>query len=350
MKVALIHAYSAANAGDGLLVDASIRLIGQAIPSAQITVFARYPETFAGQAGVRYVSSRLFDRGINWRYFRTLMQLSSFDLVIGVGGGYLRFGSISEALKTALAHGPQLLAAARVGHKAVYLPQSIGPAPRLVWSLIRPLLSRMARVHLRDDRSVEEASLSNGARTPDLAILDTRWSERRAVEPVGRAVVTTRALRRTGRIKVQALASQLEPFDAYVQSTGAGNDDTEAVSRLCAERTLQKDEYLHGASRRVVVAVRLHAALMGLRAGHWVVHLAYERKGFGAFNDLGLGDWVRSVYAFDAADVAEQVRRLMNGGDARARYDAAVGCALSTLSGRRDGLIREIRTLAGAEE
>ena len=60
----------------------------------------------------------------------------------------------------------------------------------------------------------------------------------------------------------------------------------------------------------VVVSVRLHGAIAALIAGRPAIHLAYERKGWGAYEDLGIAEYVHDARTFDAAKVAEQVNEL----------------------------------------
>ncbi|HEX6421541.1 MAG TPA: hypothetical protein VFZ77_23760, partial [Acidimicrobiales bacterium] len=60
----------------------------------------------------------------------------------------------------------------------------------------------------------------------------------------------------------------------------------------------------------VVVSVRLHGALMALRAGVPAIHVAYEPKGPAAFADLGLGDWCFDVGSLDRDELAAAVKEL----------------------------------------
>lgn len=347
-KIAILHAYSASNAGDGLLVDAAVDLLDEAFDDCEYTVFARYPESFPARPRVRFVSTRWATRAAR-AGCRALRSLDDFDLVVGVGGGYLRFGGLVESAKTAIAHLPQLLAAARTTAPTVYLPQSIGPEGAVVRAILRRLLAKVDLVCLRDDRSVAELALDNAGRFPDTALLDSGWSERRGTLSVAKPVVSVRPVRRAGRRRLSRVVSMLRPFDGWVQSTGAGNDDSAAVERSGPDRVLGHEEYTTG-GRRVVVAVRLHAALMALRAGHWVVHLAYERKGFGAFADLGLPEHVHSVYGFDPATVQEQVTALVSDAASRARYDRSVMSALAAFRTERQALIGRISSLAGSQQ
>ncbi len=97
-----------------------------------------------------------------------------------------------------------------------------------------------------------------------------------------------------------------------------------------------------GARPRVVVAVRLHAALMALAAGHYVVHLAYERKGFGAFGDLGIDPWVHTVNGFDVETVLDQVSRLLGDDDVRADYNSRLAASSGALAEARGRITREL--------
>ena len=171
MKIAILHAYSAANAGDGLLVEESIRLIREAFgPGCRFVVAASDPASFA-HLDARVVDARPRRFGYERTYLRLLRSLDDADLVVGVGGGYLRAGRPIESAKTALVHLPQLVAAARARTLRLYLPQSIGPASPGAHRLLRTLLEKLDVVLVRDDRTLVEFGLPNMARVPDLALL-----------------------------------------------------------------------------------------------------------------------------------------------------------------------------------
>jgi len=70
--------------------------------------------------------------------------------------------------------------------------------------------------------------------------------------------------------------------------------------------------------------VRLHGAIAALLAGRPAIHLAYERKGWGAYQDLGLDEFVHDARTFDPAAVAAQTRALAaDPAPFRARIEAA---------------------------
>jgi polysaccharide pyruvyl transferase WcaK-like protein len=199
----------------------------------------------------------------------------------------------------------------------------------------------------RDDRTVTELGLPNVGRYPDIALLRNASLERTPAAPAHPVVLTVRGFDGVVPPDVLSLAELLRPFDGFIQSTTGKNDDTRAMGSLDPGRLLDRAE-IHGQDgpRRVVVAVRLHAALLAMGAGHYVVHLSYERKGFGAFTDLGLGEYVHNVFRFDPAAVAEQAHRLLEDPAARRKYDDAIGAAAGAITGSRRRLLTAMTTAA----
>ncbi len=335
MKVLLLHAYSAANGGDALLAHEAIRLAEEyAGGEADITMAASDPASFADW-GVRVVNSRPGLRGWDQEYRQVLASIDDFQLVIGVGGGYLRFGRPIEALKTALVHGPQLSAAARACHKTQYLPQSIGPLRFASRRWVGAALGRVGQVYVRDDRSLLDAPGS--LRSVDMGLMVEAWTPSRPeVDPV--PVLSVRTVGSALPRPVQDLARRLHSYDGYVQSSVRSNDDRAVTASLGPRHILSADDLLSPASPgRVVVAMRLHAAIQALAAGHYVIHLAYERKGWGAYTDMGLRLWVHPARSLDPRQVGEQVAALVHDPAVRQDYAAKVR------AGRRHALDQRAR-------
>lgn len=351
MKVLLLHAYSAANAGDGLLVEESIELVREALgPSVQFTVCASHPETF-GDLDARVVSSALTTRGYSREYLQTLRRVNEFNLVVGVGGGYLRAGGLTEGVKSALIHGPQLFAASRAATPSIYLPQSIGPAKAGISKILRRQLKNLDRVFVRDDRSMQEFGDAGALRTSDLAILGAAIKYRQS-DPSAIPVVSARPVRGVMPPLVTNMCEQLGKFDGYVQSETSGNDDRAVMEQIGARQLLSRADLMESdaSEARVVVAVRLHAALMALRAGHYVIHLAYERKGFGAFSDLGLSEYVHNVSMFEPNRVVDQVGAFVHDAETREKYRAHLNRAMETARVGRSELVRDLRRIAMSTE
>ena len=346
MKVAILHCYSAANAGDGLLVDETMDLLHAAFgPSVEPVIVASHPDTF-DHLEVEIIDSSFSRVGYKWTYLRFLKSLDSLDLVVAVGGGYLRAGHLVESVKTMLVHGPQLAAAARTITPTIYLPQSIGPAKSIFSKWFTSKIQRVDRFYVRDDRSLQQFSKANVSRSNDLALLQIAKIQRSVLDVHTRPVLSIRAVR--GRVSplVVDLAARFDCFDGYIQSATAGNDDTEAMNAIGPVEILSRSALMGThVQPRVVVAVRLHAALMAIRAGHFVIHLAYERKGFGAFSDLGLDKYVHNVNMFEPERVLQQVRELVDSESVREAYIDAVESSGKRLAPVREKLVREIRQL-----
>ena len=338
-QVAILHAYSARNRGDGLLVEQAIEVVRDALGDCEFTIAASDPGSFS-HIDARFVGSRPGRRGYGRAYLAFLRSLGTYDLVVGVGGGYLRAGYPLESLKMGLVMGPQLIAASRRRGNTVYLPQSVGPLRFGVRHLIRHTMRKVDTVFLRDDRSVKELGLPNVIRSPDMAALNISRSGGGLPVPYRRPVMSIRSVRGDVPAEVYELASELGEYDVYIQSTVSGNDDRSSSATLTPISVVEAGQLFSQAGpRRVIVAVRLHAALMALEAGHYVVHLAYERKGFGAFSDLGLGKYVHRYGGFDPSEVADQVCSLAESADARDEYDAMVARTRPARQVARKGIV-----------
>lgn len=335
-RILVLHGYSSLNRGDGLLVDESLQMIREVHgKDVEIDLVTSYPDSFL-YTGLKIFCSKPSHRGYELEYVRLLLsKLKNYDLVVGVGGGYLRFGTLRESVKTLLVMGPQLIAAAASNSRTVYLPQSIGPARFGFRGPLRFLLSRLNRVWVRDNRSLKQFGVDGVRRASDLALLTMK----RRTLPYAEGVVPVISVREhRGGVPEGAvvLARRLGDFDGYVQSAVAGNDDESAVRVLKPQRICTFEELMQSpASARVVVAVRLHAALMAIQAGHYVVHLAYERKGFGAFEDLGLGDFVVNVHDFSPNAIERVVGQLMADPTARDAYDAQIRASTQSIQRSR---------------
>lgn len=351
MKVVVLHGYSADNIGDGMLVTEALDILSTAFPSdvLDITLCASHPDTF-DLPGVNVLSSMPTLLGYDRKYRKALRELDSADLVLGVGGGYLRAGTCIEYLKTALVHGPQVRAASRNGAKTVYLPQSVGPLSLGSAPLFRKLLEKLSVLWLRDDRSLTELHLEGTARRiPDMAVLRVRERTSQAVHRI--PILSVRNLRGKLPLPVQQLASELRDFDGYVQSQAGSNQDLKPMQALAPRQIHSRSTLLSDQGpRRVVVAVRLHAALMALQAGHYVIHLSYERKGFAAFRDLGLSSHVHNAFSFNPQHVNDLVQNLLTDPTARLAYDETINTAIAGNDIRREDIVLSLRQASVSKE
>ncbi|KWN08352.1 polysaccharide pyruvyl transferase family protein [Burkholderia ubonensis] len=341
--VALLHAYSACNSGDGLLVDLSVTLLKEAFgDTTRVSIVAADPASFPhyddvraapvladrGAARLRGAAGLALPVGANGRLRELRRLLAEADLIAGVGGGYLRARDAAEALKLEAGHLLQMRAAKASGKPVVYLPQSIGPA-HPAWPVgahLRGLLASFDSVFVRDDRSFAFLSANaNTQRAPDLAVLDFEHRRdailQRAAQSGGTARHVAFVLRRAPawsraqRARYDAsIARLIERVSAScrvsfaVQSTGRGNDDVAYYRGIgIRDELLPLRTLLEHDRPDAVISVRLHGALEAVLHGVPAFHVSYERKGFGAYADLRLGDWVVNGADFDPETVARTV-------------------------------------------
>jgi polysaccharide pyruvyl transferase WcaK-like protein len=385
-KIVLLHAYSRRNSGDGLLVDLSAAMLREALgDSFQLCVVASDPASFNEYHDVLpapVIAAKGFNRvsaamraacNLTTPEMSKLHEkLAEADLVVGVGGGYLRARDGVEALKLEVGHLSQIDAANAAGKPTIYLPQSIGPTNACTSALsdrtarrLRDALGKFDATCVRDDRSVRFLDgVPNVTRMPDLAVLEFARSK---------AAVLARAASRAERVKHVALvlreapswsASQRERYTQAtrdlisrlqrecrlsfaVQSTGRGNDDAAYYRRMGLKDELPSLRYLlNHDTPDVVVSVRLHGALESLLHGVPAYHLSYERKGFGAFGDLGIPGWVANAADFNASSVIEH---LLAPQALPSFWDATEG-ALLHIERQRAALLTLLRRTAGLEE
>lgn len=374
-RVLILHAYSRRNRGDGLLVDETIRIAKAALgPSIDCSVVC------ADTGSFRDLQQTIALPGVDTRdRLREAMVVAvglgmsglgvgvggplarrlggrDFDLILGVGGGYLRAPGGISSLKTAVAHLQQLEWAAARGVPAVYLPQSVGPLRGAIGARIAGRLARLEAVCLRDDRSMQElAALPNTIRLPDLAVLRLareldRLSPVRvpgAAYLIARDLPLPRADRAAYIGRLQELRRLVPDIQPLAQSEGRGNDDPAFYRELGWHGPVPTTGAIGDLVPGVVVSVRLHGSLGAMLAGFPSVHLSYERKGYGAFSDLGLQSHVHSSRSFDPARVAAQVAALR--ADATA-YWARIRAAQAALLAAEAKLVRIVRDTCGVRD
>ena len=363
MNVLLLHAYSRNNAGDGLLVDLSEELARESLGDIQVRVVALDAASFADSE--KYLPL-LLDGGVplsrGWAGLRLVLgvgrdarrlrdQLEWADIVLAVGGGYLRASHAREALATGLTHLPQLRMVAASRLPSVYLPQSIGPLTGPIGSAIRRALRRASLVVVRDDKSYRELAIDGEVarvvRAPDLVIMSLLRDEFAPIKQSllgDRLAVVARDLRdQRYNENLQTSVARFPKADWLVQSRGRGNDDDAFYRNLGVDAQGSLLEGLATHQYGAVLSVRLHGALQSIAAGVPAVHLSYERKGHSAYRDLGLDSFV-----FDARDLdGEAVRTALQSVMADSSdYWGRVSRALPAIQGERASLVAALRRAA----
>ena len=335
--IGVLHAYSRTNAGDGLLVDLTLaRLARGGVPLDEVVLVALDPASFPEVPHRAAIGAR--GRGLAWELVPALgrattvttsallrrplgalaRELTRCRALVAVGGGYLRAVDATSSVGTALNHLPQLVAAGRSRAPTLYLPQSIGPLRGPVGAAVRRGLRAIDAVCVRDPWSASElAGAGNVQRLPDLAVLDLAESVDEVVRAPGGGrvgLVARRVAHAPGyEAEVQAVAAALGPDAVWAVQTAGDRTKSDAVhyGRLGIGPAGALPVLLAAGGLSAVVSVRLHGALMAVRAGVPAIHLAYDRKGPAAFADLGLDDWCFDVRSLDRHSLGAAVAALV---------------------------------------
>ncbi|WP_299949846.1 polysaccharide pyruvyl transferase family protein [uncultured Ruegeria sp.] len=329
----ILHTFSRRNSGDGLLVDLTLEALEDAgIAASDCAILALDPESFDDPVTIHTAPGEPFGR-LSPRLAQAGLELIIDTLsagragkvgklarqangMIAVGGGYLVADSAVRQSGVLFNHMVQLSTAARAAVPTVYLPQSIGPAHGPVGAMMRKRLAAVDRLYVRDDTTFSELSdLSNVRRAGDLAVmkLARKTQNIRPENPIGRPVLVARALPRAGKYlaRLNQLAEGLEnPIWAVQADVPGPRSDAAFYHRLGQGDDGSFSKILQDGTPGVVVSVRLHGAIAALLAGWPAIHLSYERKGWGAYEDLGIAEYVHDARNFDPNLVLRQVRQL----------------------------------------
>jgi len=336
--IVVTHAFSRRNAGDSLLINLTLSHLERAgFQPSECCVLALDADSFRDLPCVRQVPSEPW-RKLSLRALSGVGQLAIAGLtlvsrgslrlgeiadiiasaqgIVATGGGYLRAGTPVPAMGSLLNHVPQLALSAQSRAPTVYLPQSIGPLTGPVGGVIGRLLSKVDLVCLRDDESFREVGRYAAVeRLPDLAVMQLADSLKHLHPNDGGEDVVLVARDLGGDAgyegRLRALVELLGPVKWAVQADAVGKkSDRRFYESLRVRAGGSVSETLDGAHAGTVVSVRLHGALQALLAGWPAIHLSYERKGWGAYQDLGLERYVHDARRFDPVLVAQQVKEL----------------------------------------
>ena len=331
--IVIAHGFSRKNAGDGLLVDLTLEVLQDAgIKKEDCVVLALDAESFndldkVEQAPGEYRGKPTFQAAkaglaVLGDYTQSVLGLDPKNRltnlmnkaqgIIAVGGGYLVADSPTRNAGVFVNHLLQVRMAGRAKAPSIYLPQSIGPLKGPVAAPLKHALSKIDRIYVRDDETEAELNASNTVRCPDLAVLKLGKDLSR-IEPSGvqnnPVVLVPRDLPNRGQL-IPALkeVAAAQPVLWAVQAEVAGKrSDRFFIESLGAKPDGTLENVLLEKKPSLAVSVRLHGALGSLLKGVPAIHLSYERKGWGAYQDLGLSEYVHDARTFDPQKVVAQI-------------------------------------------
>jgi colanic acid/amylovoran biosynthesis protein len=275
---------------------------------------------------LRRVNRRAADRLAPRRLRDLVERVDGADYCFGVPGGYLMAKTWAADMWTY--HLPNLALPRFLGKTVVLMPCSVGPFKGPHGWAAKWLLRGMTLVAVRDEPSVRllrdlGVSEQRIMRTPDLALtrplpdsVDPETAEREEVERwSGPRVACSvreyypfdgergrRAYREYHVAMLDALR-KLAADGAKIVMVAQCEEDVALTRKFAREladlqpmvvdRDMTPGELggVYGACD-MLIATRMHAAIIGLQRGTPVAAIAYEAKHFDAFRDVGIGECV----------------------------------------------------------
>ena len=372
MRIVIVNAFERGNRGDAALLSAMVEQVDQAYPGAEIGISGfedprRLPEfdgvpnlgsirRYAGEESVNVVirhSRKLVAvfliLALKLGLGRTLLRaaktvlprevaseftaLANADLVISLGGGYLRGGpDLPSDVSVAFLLLP-LWIAQRFGVPVVSAPQSYGPFPtRFQSKAVRRVLSRDTVVSAREDislnllaeagipaeimrRDVDSAFAFNchserdwrtELRIPveDTIVLVTARQylppKEQAAYEQALAATIEHALRENGVhviLAPQVTCAYREDDDRIVQRRIAVQVPHERLLSIEDDTISHHDVMALYSAADFMVGTRFHSVIFSLLAHVPCIAISYERKGRGIMRDLDLEHWVIDMAA-----------------------------------------------------
>ncbi|MBL0923482.1 MAG: polysaccharide pyruvyl transferase family protein [Sphingomonadaceae bacterium] len=356
----ILHGFSRRNSGDGLLVDLTLEALEAAgVERDQCHLLALDPDSFADLDHVHCAPGEPAAQ-MSWRLAKAAGELASDFLfgsdvemlarkargMIAVGGGYLVTDSLTRQAGVLLNHMVQMRVASRAQVPTIYLPQSVGPLHGPVGAMTRNLIAGIDRFYLRDDISMRELPGPNFRRCPDLAVMKLARELPRSVDAEGTAsstILVGRALPDDGDY-VQRLETLSAKVDQPIWAVQADMTGPRSDRSFYREQGWTDggslSQVIEQNPSSVVVSVRLHGAIASLIAGRPAIHLSYERKGWGAYEDLGISEFVHDARCFDPDLVAAQTRELQI---SPGRFWDAIAAAVPRLKSHYDDMVADLR-------
>jgi polysaccharide pyruvyl transferase WcaK-like protein len=370
MRIVIVDAFERGNRGDAALLSVMIDQVAEANPGAEILVAGfedpkRWP-LFDGRRNIgsmrRYVGEEKVGRvnriirkalvalvallaanAVTRRLLiasagalppevrRELLAVTSADLVVALGGGYLNArDDLASDLSIFFLLLPVWLAQ-RAGVPVVFGPQSYGPFPRdRQRRMVRRVLSSARAVVVREDISVGRLDEAGVDPAPILRGVDSAfaftgrstrpWRTELGIPADATLVVATarqwlapEEQQRYEQSLVDVYAHVLEHDNHYVvivpQVTCAFQDDDDRIvnKRIAAQldhpRLLvvtddgfdHHDAHALYAAADFIIGTRFHSVIFGLTATVPCLAIEYDHKTRGIMRDLGLEEWVIGI-------------------------------------------------------
>ena len=401
-RVLITDNYNSYNLGDAAILEGMRAALDAELPGLELRLTSAFPEIAErvhGLPALQWTPRLLGSRGavagwlvrslawaLSWRLGQPLDRLlapaelrlmrayAEADLVLGVGGAYLRDGYGLSYLRLW-----QMRLATLMGKPVALYAQSVGPlAPRgRLARWLRPTFARLDLVTLRDAVSARileaagvrmrrcevtaDAALCLPPVPPDpsrdwqpsgdgplVGVSVIHWhkfdqgSFEAYVEALAEALDQLHERR---GVRLNFLSTTVAPSDAQMDVSGTRRDDLsvarEVAARLrrCPPESVRVSQEpidlatLRGriAAHDLWIGTRMHSCIFATLAGVPTLPIAYEPKVRGYFELLGLEDWVLDIETLEAAALRDGAERAL---DAAARLRAHMADRLPALRQR----------------
>jgi len=303
-------------------------------------------------AAVRRLTGQGFH--INKQLHEVCRRYDNSDLIIPVGGGYLRSqkSGVGSLLNVVLLLHPYVVARI-LNRPTILYAQSIGPfANSIEEKLVASVLSHCVQAAIiREDISMEllesigvscplYRSIDSGfAFAQDGVSIDIRKMLNIPANEVILGVTVRRWLTSSAQEEYEEAITQTIEFitqrhDIHVvlipQVTAEfHNDDDRVVQERIVSHLKRpdrvhsmKDKFNHHEIKRIydsldyLIGTRFHSVIFSLTSGVPAIAIEYEHKTGGIMRDLGLGQWVVKMEEVRASTLITMTNRLMTNSDA----------------------------------
>lgn len=371
MNILITHVYSVANNGDAAILRVLISEIKKRVPEAKIEILSLGDSNLDGS--IKFDNIPVYPSVMWWLYYLNnsklkkfvrllrliytstfflcanyfgkrssvlkskdilsivLMKYANADLVIAVGGGYLRGkNTIADTFNVAiLLH--SLLLGKLIGKRVILHSQSIGPFGNVIQSLLTAyVLKKMDLIQVREDKTIDILKnigvLKKIVRSVDAGfLLKTRLDFKKNILPASsnskQVVVGITVREWMSSLLQQKYEKSLSKFienlvekeNYYVviipQVTSMLHQDDDRVpgkrifnylnnknNVLFLNSPLNLDEIVSIYSNMdFLVGTRFHSVIFSLINYVPCLAIEYEHKTSGILNDLGLKDWMIKI-------------------------------------------------------
>lgn len=365
-NILISHVYSQANKGDAALLSVLIKEVKREFVGAKITILTlehiekgdifegcsiqssmmSYASSFSGNIMLRVIYGLIMlITTTSWAYFykytkvelplterlkSSLMLYKNADLVIGVGGGYLRTDRKLGSMYGLMLLLHPIALSGIFGRPTVLYSQSIGPFQRKIEkTMVKHVLNKdVELILLREDKSMQlskSMGIRNAVRSIDAGFLlqVNKQTNLRAefsipTDKLLVGITVRKWLRPKEQIQYETAVAKTADylintknafiiFIPQVTTVFQGDDDRIVSRKVYSKMRLKSDalvlekDYDSQIIKSLyndldfIIGTRFHSVIFSLTSYVPAIAIEYEYKTSGIMHDLGLDEWVINI-------------------------------------------------------